>query len=60
MATKEEIDQYRSEVQRILAQHDDRDQDQLKAMLDSFSDEDLAFGMPFTSAEELADILLNN
>ncbi|MDD6438624.1 MAG: hypothetical protein PUG09_11305 [Prevotella sp.] len=60
MTEKSEIENYREQVLQALLQlkkEDESDEEVIK-LLDTFSDEELAFGMPFNTPDEMARMLL--
>lgn len=65
MEEKALIDEYREQVRQIMLKATKGNgeprltEKEVKDILTSFSDEDLAFGMPFNTPEETASLLLS-
>jgi len=65
MGEKTLIDDYREQVRQIMLKATKENgepkltEKEVKDILTSFSDEDLAFGMPFNTPEETAAMLLS-
>ena len=65
MEEKALIDEYREQVRQIMLKATKENgepkltEKEVKEILTSFSDEDLAFGMPFNTPEETASLLLS-
>lgn len=65
MEEKALIDEYREQVRQIMLKATKENgeprltEKEVKDILTSFSDEDLAFGMPFNTPEETASLLLS-
>lgn len=65
MEEKALIDEYREQVRQIMLKATKENgeprltEKEVKDILASFSDEDLAFGMPFNTPEETASLLLS-
>ncbi len=54
-----EIDDYRQKVFAAMMSREGADEQEMKETLDLFTDEDLAFGMPFNTPEETAQMILD-
>lgn len=60
MTEKPDIDLYREQVLQAMLRLKDEgtSEEEVISILDSFSDEELAFGMPFNTPDETARMLL--
>lgn len=57
---KTEIEAYREKVLQALMSREGADEEAMKDLLGMLTDEDLAFGMPYNTPEETAQMLLDD